>query len=93
MTAAVYIPMAKMLDVWGRAEGFLLMIVFADLGLILMAVSHNLATFCAAQVQKSPSFNSIGVKPLTAHLPRFSTLLVSEVSSTVSACLQLMPLT
>jgi hypothetical protein len=50
MTAAVYIPMAKLLDVWGRAEGFLLMACFSTLGLILMAVSHNLATFCAAQV-------------------------------------------
>lgn len=93
MTAAVYIPMAKMLDVWGRAEGFLLMIVFADLGLILMAVSHNLATFCAAQVWIALVRSSVGVKPLTVHLPRFSTLLASEVSSTVSVCLQPMPLT
>lgn len=50
MTAAVYIPMAKLLDVWGRAEGFLLMVGSATLGVILMATSHNLATFCAAQV-------------------------------------------
>jgi NADH:ubiquinone oxidoreductase subunit 2 (subunit N) len=53
MTAAVYIPMAKILDVWGRAEGFALMVGFATLGLILMAVSQNLATFCAAQVRSS----------------------------------------
>ncbi|RSM16584.1 hypothetical protein CEP52_000075 [Fusarium oligoseptatum] len=50
MTSAVYIPMAKVLNVWGRAEGFLLMVVFATIGLILTAASHNLATFCAAQV-------------------------------------------
>lgn len=50
MAAAVYIPLAKILDIWGRAEGFLLMTCFATLGLILMAVSHNLPTFCAAQV-------------------------------------------
>ncbi|KAM0330506.1 hypothetical protein ACHAQA_003452 [Verticillium albo-atrum] len=56
MTAAVYIPMAKMLDIWGRAEGFLLMIGFATLGLVLMAVSENLATFCAAQVFYSVGF-------------------------------------
>ncbi|KAF5019380.1 hypothetical protein F66182_8610 [Fusarium sp. NRRL 66182] len=55
MTAAVYIPMAKALDVWGRAEGFLLMSAFATLGLALMAASQNLATFCAAQV-----FYSVG---------------------------------
>ncbi|KAB8209842.1 major facilitator superfamily domain-containing protein [Aspergillus parasiticus] len=56
MTSAVYIPMAKMLDVWGRAEGFLLMLGFATLGLILMAASNNLPTFCAAQV-----FQSVGL--------------------------------
>lgn len=50
MTSAVYIPMAKLLDIWGRAEGFLLMVGFSTLGVILMATSHNLATFCAAQV-------------------------------------------
>lgn len=50
ITAAIYIPMAKLLDVWGRAEGFLLMVCSSTLGVILMATSHNLATFCAAQV-------------------------------------------
>lgn len=42
--------MAKLLDVWGRAEGFALMVGSSTLGVILMAVSKNLATFCAAQV-------------------------------------------
>lgn len=51
MTAAVYIPMAKMLDIWGRAEGFMVMVACATLGVILMATSHNLATFCAARVE------------------------------------------
>lgn len=50
MSAAVYIPLAKMLDVWGRAEGFLVMVVFATLGLIMMAACNDLSTFCAAQV-------------------------------------------
>lgn len=50
MTSAVYIPMAKLLDIWGRAEGFLLMVGFSTLGVILMATAKNLATFCAAQV-------------------------------------------
>jgi hypothetical protein len=50
MTAAVYIPMAKLLDVWGRAEGFLLMVGSATLGIVLMATSNNLETYCAAQV-------------------------------------------
>ncbi|OAL50303.1 putative siderophore-dependent iron transporter [Pyrenochaeta sp. DS3sAY3a] len=59
MTAAVYIPMAKLIDVWGRAEGFLLMVCSATLGTILMAASRNLATFCAAQVFYSIGFAGI----------------------------------
>ncbi|GAB1197563.1 major facilitator superfamily domain-containing protein [Aspergillus pseudonomiae] len=59
MTSAVYIPMAKMLDVWGRAEGFLFMLVIATLGLILMAASNNLPTFCAAQVFQSVGFGGM----------------------------------
>jgi hypothetical protein len=50
MTAAVYIPMAKVLDVWGRAEGFLLMLSFSVVGLAIAAGAQNLPTFCAAQV-------------------------------------------
>ncbi|KAL4862127.1 hypothetical protein BDV12DRAFT_179280 [Aspergillus spectabilis] len=50
MTAAVYIPLSKILDVWGRAEGFLMMTAFATLGMIMMAACHNLPTFCAAYV-------------------------------------------
>lgn len=58
MTAAVYIPMAKLLDVWGRAEGFLLMLCLCTLGLILMAASKNLPTYCAAQVRQIEPFSS-----------------------------------
>jgi MFS family permease len=50
MAAAVYIPTAKLLDLWGRAEGFAIMVCFASLGLIMMAASKSLATYCAAQV-------------------------------------------
>ncbi|KIW12504.1 hypothetical protein PV08_09781 [Exophiala spinifera] len=59
MTAAVYIPTAKMLDVWGRAEGFLLMLGLCILGLILMASSANLSTYCAAQVFYSVGFGGL----------------------------------
>jgi MFS family permease len=60
MAAAVYIPAAKLLDLWGRAEGFLVMVSFATLGLILMAVCRSLYTFCAAQV-----FYTIGFGGMT----------------------------
>lgn len=48
--------MAKLMDIWGRAEGFLLMFAFSELGLILTACSHNLPTYCAAQVFYSVGF-------------------------------------
>lgn len=51
MSAASYIPISKILDLWGRAEGFVIMVGFATLGLILMASCHSLGTFCAAQVR------------------------------------------
>ncbi|KAB5563533.1 major facilitator superfamily domain-containing protein [Coniochaeta sp. 2T2.1] len=60
MSAATYIPLSKILDVFGRAEGFLLMLVFATLGLILMACSNGIAVFCAAYV-----FYSIGFGGMT----------------------------
>ncbi|KAH7127882.1 MFS transporter [Dactylonectria estremocensis] len=59
MTAALYIPVAKILDLWGRAEGFLIMTCFATLGLILMATSNSLAHFCAAQVFYSVGFGGM----------------------------------
>ncbi|RMD41086.1 hypothetical protein DV735_g4059, partial [Chaetothyriales sp. CBS 134920] len=48
ISAAVYIPLAKILDLWGRAEGFLFMLILAELGLILMAACQGLSMFCAA---------------------------------------------
>lgn len=59
MQAATYIPMAKILDIWGRAEGFALMIAFATLGLVLMACANTLAVFCAAQVFYSIGFAGV----------------------------------
>ena len=59
MAAAVYIPMAKLLDVWGRAQGFCVMVGFATLGLVLMAASHSLYTYCAAQVFYTVGFGGM----------------------------------
>lgn len=50
-SAAVFIPVSKIMDVWGRAEGFLLMAFCCTLGLILMAASTNMPTFAAAYVR------------------------------------------
>ena len=59
MSAAVYIPLSKILDVFGRAEGFLTMASFATLGLILMACSNGIATFCAAYVRCLSDLNGL----------------------------------
>ncbi|KAJ8653435.1 hypothetical protein O0I10_010871 [Lichtheimia ornata] len=59
ISAAVYIPLAKVLDIFGRAEGFLIMATFATLGLVLMAACHNLPTFCAAYVFYSLGFGGM----------------------------------
>ncbi|KAJ5272799.1 siderochrome-iron transporter MirB [Penicillium angulare] len=58
--SAVYIPMAKALDIWGRAEGFLLMLVFATMGMIILAASRNLATYCAGYVFYTVGFGGLG---------------------------------
>ncbi|GLI79151.1 hypothetical protein PoHVEF18_007479 [Penicillium ochrochloron] len=59
ITAACYVPLGRMMDVWGRAEGFLFMTVCATVGLIMMAACNNLATFCAAYVFYSLGFGGM----------------------------------
>ncbi|KAK0732140.1 major facilitator superfamily domain-containing protein [Lasiosphaeris hirsuta] len=60
LTAASFIPLSKVLDLWGRGEGFLVMMGFATFGLILMAACQNLPMFCAAYV-----FYNIGFMGMT----------------------------
>ncbi|CAG8055571.1 unnamed protein product [Penicillium salamii] len=59
MAGAVYIPMAKALDLWGRAEGFLLMVGMSILGIVLLASSNNLPTYCAGEVFYSVGFGGL----------------------------------
>ncbi|KZF23906.1 putative MFS siderophore iron transporter [Xylona heveae TC161] len=59
ITAACYVPLGKIMDLWGRAEGFLFMTVCATVGLIMMAACNNLATFCAAYVFYSLGFGGM----------------------------------
>ncbi len=58
MTAALYIPVAKLVDVWGRAEGWLFMVVLSTVGLVMMAASKNIETYCAADVRIGTSLCS-----------------------------------
>ncbi|KAF7189000.1 MFS siderochrome iron transporter B [Pseudocercospora fuligena] len=59
MAGAVYIPMAKALDLWGRAEGFLVMTLFCIVGLVLLAASHNIETYCAGEVFYTVGFGGL----------------------------------
>lgn len=59
MQAATYIPLSKILDIWGRAEGFALMVCFATIGMAMMAGCNSLATFCAAHVFYSIGFGGV----------------------------------
>jgi MFS family permease len=51
--AATYLPMAKLMDVWGRAEGFLFMVLCLTVGLVLMAACHTFEAYCAANVRRN----------------------------------------
>ena len=56
-TAACYLPVGKLMDTWGRAQGFLLMTVCATLGLILFATCNSFAIYCVGYV-RWPTRNS-----------------------------------
>ncbi|KAJ5193569.1 hypothetical protein N7449_009711 [Penicillium cf. viridicatum] len=58
-SAAIYIPVGKMMDTWGRAEGFLLMTSFATLGLILLAACNSFSIYCTAYVFYSIGFSGM----------------------------------
>lgn len=72
-SAAVFLPVAKMMDTWGRAEGFLLMSICATIGLVLMASCDSFGIYCAATVWSQP-MNPSAITDLNL---RYSTTLVS----------------
>nr|ODN94626.1 siderophore iron transporter MirB [Cryptococcus depauperatus CBS 7855] len=50
MGAAVYMPLAKALNLWDRSIGFAVMATFATIGLVLSATCTDIAIYCASQV-------------------------------------------
>lgn len=46
----VQLPLAKVLDIWGRPQGYALMTFFLTIGLVMMAACNNVQTYAAAQV-------------------------------------------
>lgn len=76
ITAACYVPLGKIMDIWGRAEGFAFMAFCSTIGLIMMAACNNLPTFCAAYVCQ---LRSSGRCLANKYNDRCSTLSVSVV--------------
>lgn len=60
------IPLAKILDSWGRPQGMSLMLLIWVVGFIMMAGCNNVQTYAAAQV-----FSSVGydIHSLAKYLP------------------------
>lgn len=44
------LPLAKIIDLWGRPQGYLLMVICMTVGLVMMAACQNVETYAAAQV-------------------------------------------
>ncbi|WWD20464.1 hypothetical protein CI109_104940 [Kwoniella shandongensis] len=56
MSAAAYMPIAKILNLWDRSIGFAIMATIATIGLILSATCTNIETYAASQVFYSVGF-------------------------------------
>ncbi|KAI1804348.1 putative siderophore iron transporter mirB [Daldinia bambusicola] len=50
MSGILKLPIAKLIDSWGRPQGLACMIALATLGLALMAASRSVRTYAAAEV-------------------------------------------
>jgi MFS family permease len=82
-SAAIFIPLSKIMDVWGRAEGFLFMAFCCTLGLILMACSTDISTFCAAYVRPVTSIRIIIHPSKMANIYPFTTRYFTQLDSRV----------
>ncbi|KAI6249423.1 MFS siderochrome iron transporter 1 [Erysiphe necator] len=51
---------AKFIDIVGRPEGFILMVAFTTIGIIMMAATRNIETFTAAQIFYWIGFDGMG---------------------------------
>jgi MFS family permease len=44
------LPLAKLIDIWGRPQGYIVMVGSLALGLVLMAACNSVELYCAAQI-------------------------------------------
>ncbi|PQE05674.1 siderophore iron transporter protein [Rutstroemia sp. NJR-2017a BVV2] len=55
----IKLPYAKLIDIWGRPQGFALMVCSMTLGFVMMAGCNNVKTYCTAQVFYYVGYNGI----------------------------------
>ncbi|KAM7192397.1 siderophore iron transporter mirB [Naviculisporaceae sp. PSN 640] len=55
----IKLPLAKVLDIWGRPHGFASMVFCLTLGLIMMAACNNVQTYAAGQVFYWVGYNGV----------------------------------
>ncbi|OIW26996.1 MFS general substrate transporter [Coniochaeta ligniaria NRRL 30616] len=55
----IKLPLAKVLDIFGRPQGFFVMIWFMVVGLVMMAACQNVQTYAAAQVFYWVGYNGV----------------------------------
>ncbi|KAK6860271.1 siderophore iron transporter [Apiospora arundinis] len=53
------LALAKVIDLWGRPQGYALMVLFMTLGLIMEAACQNIETYAAAQVFYWVGYNGL----------------------------------
>ncbi|KAI1136778.1 MFS general substrate transporter [Hypoxylon sp. FL0543] len=53
------LTLAKILDIWGRPQGFLFVVLLMTVGLVMMAACNNVETYAAAQVFYWVGYNGI----------------------------------
>ncbi|OTA55262.1 MFS general substrate transporter [Hypoxylon sp. EC38] len=53
------LTLAKILDIWGRPQGFMVVVLLLTLGLVMMAACNNVETYAAAQVFYWVGYNGI----------------------------------
>nr|UPX44776.1 hypothetical protein FAC2J5_28 [Penicillium camemberti] len=74
------IPLAKILDSWGRPQGMTLMLIIWVVGFVMMAACDNVQTYAAAQV-----FSSVGSQGVSYCL----TVFISDTSALKNRALML----
>ncbi|KAL0935604.1 siderophore iron transporter [Colletotrichum truncatum] len=76
----IKLPLAKILDTWGRPQGLSLMLLCWIIGFIMMAACQNVQTYAAAQV-----FYAIGSQGISYSI----TIFIADTSSLKSRALML----